>query len=126
MCIGTQKVSDDLDGLSEDIRKKGGFGASSVDGPGSACACGQTNIALRTHGVAHQKCRVPRRGGNGGRSGWVRDFLLFVLSFFFSEGAGDGQSCHSCDRSTKDALSGSPAPASLTATVVHFLTPYFA
>src|SRR5258708_29794190 len=124
ICIGTQEVSDDLDGLSEDIRKKGGFGASIVDGPGSTCACGQTNIALRTHCVAQQKCRVPRRWRNGSRSGWVPDILLFVLSLFLSGGdAGDGQSCQSCHRSTNDGLNGSPTPASLTAIVGHFLFP---
>src|SRR6266436_5373681 len=71
VCIGAEEMGDDLDGLPEEVHKKGGFGASAVDGPGSACACGQANIALSTHPVGRQKCGVSRRWRNSGRSGWV-------------------------------------------------------
>ena len=37
VCIGAEEVGDDLEVLPEETRKKGGFGASAVDGPGSAC-----------------------------------------------------------------------------------------
>jgi hypothetical protein len=70
-----EEVGNDLDILPEEARKKGGFGASVVDGPGSACAFGQANIALRTHAVAQQECGVSRWWRNKGRSGRGRDFL---------------------------------------------------
>src|SRR6476469_2109856 len=73
--IGAEEVSDDLEVLPEETRKKSGFGASVVDGPGSACTRGQANIALSTHSVTQQEGRVSRRWRNDGRSGWRSDFL---------------------------------------------------
>src|SRR5262249_33911765 len=76
ICIRAEEVGDDLDVLPEDTRKKGGFGSSVVDGPGSACARGQANIALSTHQcAAQQKGGVSRRGRNEYRSSWWRDGL---------------------------------------------------
>ena len=69
-------MGDDLEVLPEDSRKKSGFGASALHGPGSACTFGQANIALSTHQrVAQQKCRVSRRWRNKRRCGWGGDFL---------------------------------------------------
>ena len=46
ICVGTQKVSDDLDGL---ILKQGGFRTSVNNGPRKPCACGQAHMPLRPH-----------------------------------------------------------------------------
>jgi len=46
ICAGTQKVSDDLDGL---ILKQGGFRTSVNNGPRKPCACGQAHMPLRPH-----------------------------------------------------------------------------
>ena len=71
-------MSDDLDILPEETRKKGGFGTSVVDGPGSACALGEANIALRTHRMAQQECRVSRRWRN--RVGVVVRGVIFCAA----------------------------------------------
>ena len=71
-------MGDDLEVLPEELLKKGGFGAGALDGPGSgrsAWARGQANIALSTHPVTQQKCRVSRRWRNKRRCGWGGDFL---------------------------------------------------
>lgn len=73
--IRAEEVGDDLDGHPEETRKQGGFRARVVDGPGSAGARGQANIALRTHPAAQQKRGVARRRRNGRGSSWGRDCL---------------------------------------------------
>ena len=68
--IDAGEVGDDLNVLAEDLRKEGGFRTGGIDRPGSAAGArvGQANVPLTTLGMAHQKCSVPRRCRNAGRS----------------------------------------------------------
>jgi hypothetical protein len=54
------------------------LGASALNRPGGgggAWACGQADIALSTHCMAHQKCRVSCRWCDEGGSGWGVDVV---------------------------------------------------
>jgi hypothetical protein len=90
--VVAEEVGDDLNGLTEESRKKGGFRTSAVDGPRNACALGKANIALTADCMARQKQNVSRRWRNGGRCGRVRQQVegYLVLVILRGGDAGDG------------------------------------
>src|SRR6516162_7368352 len=117
-------MRDDLDGFAQDTGEEGGFGTSSVHGPGSTGCSGQTDVALRTDTVALQECGVAlgRRNERGSR--WTLylangELLAFVLR---GRDTGDGQHRHGRQQPVADSASGSSGPKLLVAIDIHFFS----
>jgi len=115
-------VCDDLDGFTQDTGEEGGFGTSSVHGPGSTGCSGQTDVALRTDTVALQECGVALGRRNELGSRWTLylangELLAFVLR---GRDTGDGQHRHGRQQPMADSASGSSGPKLLVAIDIHF------
>src|ERR1700745_382493 len=73
-------MCDDLHFLSEELHKESGFGTGIVGVPGrsrSSRSCRQADVALRSHAMTEQECRITRLRSDQAGSRWRRNPLRY-------------------------------------------------